>query len=196
MAKSYDPNSRAGAAEPRAPVSAGAVPTANFAQAQAFNQQGNLAEAERICREILHRQPNNFDAVHLLGVIALQTKHIDRAIELIGRAIALDASSAVAHYNLGKALLELGYLEKALAAFDESIRLKPEFTEAYSDRGIVMRKLKRFADAVASYDKAIALKPDFAMAYNNRANALLDLNRPDEALTSCDTAIALSPALY
>ena len=44
-------------------------------QAMTLHQQGRLVEAERIYREVLQRQPNHFDALHLLGVIALQTRH-------------------------------------------------------------------------------------------------------------------------
>ena len=43
-------------------------------EAVAFHQRGKLADAERIYREILQRQPKHFDALHLLGVIAAQTR--------------------------------------------------------------------------------------------------------------------------
>jgi hypothetical protein len=38
-------------------------------QAFAFQQHGQLEDAERIYREILTRTPNCFDALHLLGII-------------------------------------------------------------------------------------------------------------------------------
>ena len=44
-----------------------------FSQAITLHQQGRLMEAESIYREILRQQPEHFDALHLLGVIAIQT---------------------------------------------------------------------------------------------------------------------------
>jgi Flp pilus assembly protein TadD len=49
------------------------------AQAAAFNQglwlhqQGHLADAERIYRQVLQREPANASALHMFGVVALQT---------------------------------------------------------------------------------------------------------------------------
>src|SRR5882724_4207493 len=65
------------------------------------HQQGKLADAERTYGEILQQQPNHFDALHMLGVIALQTRRTEQAIELIRKAIGLNANVASAHSNLG-----------------------------------------------------------------------------------------------
>jgi len=42
-------------------------------------QTGNLQQAEHICRKILKREPNNFDALRFLGVIYFQLGNYDRA---------------------------------------------------------------------------------------------------------------------
>ena len=182
-----------GDAPPQAQNPAAVALQAKFKQGVALHQQGKFAEAERIYGEVLRQQPNHFDALHLLGVIAAQTRRTERAVELIRKAIGLNAKVAVAHSNLGNALRDLKRPADALASYDKAIALKPDFAEAYNNRGNALLDLKRPADALASYDKAIALKPDYAEAYNNRGNALLDLNRPDDALASYDKAIALKP---
>ena len=182
-----------GGAQPQARNAAALALQAKFAQGIALHQQGKLAEAERIYGEVLHQQPNHFDALHLLGLIAAQTRRTERAVELIKRAIGLNAKVAAAHCNLGNTLTDLKRPADALASYDRAITLKPDYAEAYYNRGLALQDLKRPEDALASYDKAIALKPDFAEAYSNRGNALIDLKRPEEALVSCDTAIALKP---
>jgi len=160
-------------------------------QAMALHQQGRLAEAAHIYREVLQQQPNHFHALHLLGIIAFQTRHTERAVELISKAIGLNPSVAAAHYDLGIALNSINRPDEALASFDKAIALKPDYVEAYNNRGNALLGLKRPEDAVVSYDRAIALKGDYADAHNNRGVALKDLKRPDEALASCDKAIAL-----
>ena len=45
-----------------------------FGQGLALHRQGDLAAAERIYGEVLDREPQHFDALHMLGVVALQTR--------------------------------------------------------------------------------------------------------------------------
>jgi predicted TPR repeat methyltransferase len=180
-------------ARPQAQKPAMMALQAKFYQGMALHQQGKLADAERIYGEVLRQQPNNFDALHLLGVIALQTRRMERAVELIRKAIKLNAKVAAAHNNLGCALQDLKRPDDALMSCDKAIALQPNLAEAHNNRGNALKDLKRLADALVSYDKAITLKPDYAEAYYNRGNALLNLKRPADALVSYDKAIALKP---
>jgi tetratricopeptide (TPR) repeat protein len=182
-----------GGLRPQAQNAASGTLQAQLKQGVALHQQGQLAEAECIYGEVLRQQPNHFDALHSLGVIALQTGRTERGIELIRRAIKLNAKIAAAHNNLGTALRSLKRPAEALASYDKAIALKPDFAEAHNNRGNVLRDLRRPAEALASYDRAIALKPDYAEAHSNRGNALLDVKRPADALASYDKAIALKP---
>lgn len=166
---------------------------AKFNQGIALHQQGKLADAECIYGEVLQQQPNHFDALHLLGVIAAQTKKTELAVELITSAIRLNPKVAAAHSNLGIALLHLQRHEDALASYDKAIALKSDDAEAHYNRGIALGALMRPEEALASYDKTIALKPDHAAAFNNRGTALLGLKRVEDALASYDKAIALKP---
>src|SRR6516162_7483401 len=60
---------------------------AKFQQGLALHQQARFAEAERAYEEVLRQEPRHFDALHLLGIIALQTRRTQRGIELIAKAI-------------------------------------------------------------------------------------------------------------
>jgi protein O-GlcNAc transferase len=166
-----------------------------FRQGLALHRQGNLAAAERIYGEVLDREPRHFDALHMLGVVALQTRRTERGIELIRKAIGLNERVAAAHNNLGNALMDLKHPEEALASFDRAIALSPDYPEAHGNRGNSLRALTRAEEALLSYDKAITLDPHFAQAYCNRGITQLDLRRPEAALASFDKAILLNPNL-
>ena len=58
-------------------------------QGLAFHQQGRFAEAEHFYNEALLHTPTHFDAMHLLGVLALQTNRIRSGVELIAKALQL-----------------------------------------------------------------------------------------------------------
>src|ERR1700687_5711513 len=158
-----------------------------------LHKQGKLSEAATIYKEILRDDENHFDAIHLLGVVSLQTGNFHNAVELLSRAITLNPNVAGVHSNCGTALASLKRLNEAILSFDKAIALKPDYAEVYSNRGNALQNLKHLAEAIISYDKAIALKPDFAEAYSNRGNALKALKRLDEAIIDYDKAIALKP---
>jgi protein O-GlcNAc transferase len=159
----------------------------------ALLQQGKVAEAEKLVQDILQRQPTNFEVLHLLGVIALQTGRIDRSHGLIAKAILINPNVPAAHCNLATALQRLGRHKEAVASYDKAIALKPDFAEAYNDRGNALRQLRRFDEALADCDRAIALKSDFAEAYDDRGTILQELGRCEEAIASHDKAITLQP---
>ena len=162
-----------------------------FRQGVALHQQGRFAEAKQIYRDVLAQDPKSFEAMHLLGVIALQTRKMQQAVELIGKAIALNPAVPTAHCNLGSALTALQRHAEALASFDKAIALKVDLADAHGNRAAALIALKQYEHALASCDTAIALKPDYAEAHNNRAYALNALKRHEEAIASCDQAIAL-----
>ena len=180
-------------AQPQAQKAAAAALQAKLNQGMALHRQGKLADAERCYGEVLQRQPDHFGALHLLGVIARQTRRSERGVELIKRAIGLNPNVAEAHSNLGNALMDLKRPAEALASHDRAIALRPDYAETHYNRGNALMDLKRPEEALASYDKAIALKLDDADVHNNRGNALRDLKRLEEALASYDKAIALKP---
>jgi protein O-GlcNAc transferase len=165
----------------------------NLQRAFGLHRQGKLSDAEKLYEVELKARPNDFDALHLLGMILHQTGRMERAVELFGKAAAIKPEVAEVHSNLASGLKDLKRLEESLASYDRAIALKPDFAVAHFNRGNALSYLKRFDEAVASYDKAIALQPDLADAWSNRGVALKDLKRFGEAVASYDKAIALKP---
>ncbi|MDI7047571.1 tetratricopeptide repeat protein, partial [Escherichia coli] len=58
-------------------------------QAVALQQNGALAEAEELYREILELKPRHFDALQLLGSLALQAGRVQEGIEFLKKALAI-----------------------------------------------------------------------------------------------------------
>ncbi len=162
-------------------------------RALASHQQGRLAEAEALYREILARDPEHFDALHLSGVIAYQQGRYDAAVESIGRALMRERTQAAPYSNLGLTLLAQGRHEAALACFVQALALQPDQAGSHNNRGNALRGLKRNQEALACYDRALALQPDFALAHSNRGNILQDLQRHEDALAGYDAALGLQP---
>jgi Flp pilus assembly protein TadD/SAM-dependent methyltransferase len=173
-----------------------------FASAVKCMQAGQLAEAERLCRAILSGEPNDAATINLLGFVAYKSGRPAVAIDLIGRALALDDKSPDCHFNMGLALLAVGRLPEAVTHFARAKALKPKyaaevsrlvkFTYAHANQALEQGRL---AEAIALYRQAVALKPDFAEVHSNLGVALMAQGRPAEAVTAYRRALAINPKL-
>ena len=160
-------------------------------EAIACHQGGRLTDAQALYKEVLKLQPGNSDALHLLGVIAGQTRQPHKAVELISKAIQLAPNNAAAHCNMASALFELREFDAALASFDRAIALRPDYAEAHFNRGSLLADLGQAHAALASFDRAIAARGDFARAHSRRGDVLLGLEHWEQALGSYERALAL-----
>ena len=68
----------------------------------ALHTQGKFAEAERAYAEILRRQPDHFQALHLMGVLALQRGQIAHSIELLQKSLKREPRRAASRRALSK----------------------------------------------------------------------------------------------
>ncbi|OOG35976.1 hypothetical protein B0B52_21405 [Polaromonas sp. A23] len=164
-----------------------------MATALALHQQGRLDQAAALYQEILQLQPQHFEALQLLGTIALQQKSPAIAVVLLDQALAINPRLPSALHNRGNAMRDLKRPAEALASYDAALTIKPGYVEALSGRGNALHDLARYEEALASFDQALKLKPDHAEAFNNRGNTLQDLKRPDEALKSFENALQIRP---
>ena len=165
----------------------------NLQNAIALHQQGQLDQAEAIYLKLLQFDPKNADVLHLLGMIAYQTRKIQIAINLIDLAIEINPNVASYHYSKGLILQELKQFDTAIVSYDKAIKLRTDYAEAYFNQGNALQVLRQFEAALVSYDKAIDLRPSYTEAYSNRGNALQELKKFDAALVNYDKAIELKP---
>ena len=93
-------------------------------RALAHQTAQRLPEAEALYRTVLAREPRQFDALHMLGVVRHQTGDHDGAIDLFRRAIDINPAYAPAHSNLALALTAKRDYPEALASVDRAWRYR------------------------------------------------------------------------
>jgi tetratricopeptide (TPR) repeat protein len=164
-----------------------------FDQGLAFHQTGRLDDAKQRYIMALALDPRHSDALHMLGVICIQTGQLEPGVELIEQAIRIKPDFPTAHGNLANALNGLKRHHEALSSCDRAIALNRDYAEAHGNRGQALHQLGRPEDALVSYGRLAELRPTDARPRFNQAIMLRELRRLDEAVTSLDQAIALKP---
>jgi Flp pilus assembly protein TadD len=119
----------------RAPTGPSVAIADQLAKALRHHQAGQLAEAESHYRKILAVDQNHIDSLHLLGVIAHQVGRNDFALDLIGKAIALNDRNPAFHNNIGLAFDAVARTEDAVAHYRRAITLNPNYVDAHNNLG-------------------------------------------------------------
>jgi len=164
-----------------------------LATAVGHHQAGRLVEAEALYRRILVSDPNNVMGLQFLGVLAHQTGRSDIAIDLIGKAIALNGRLPDCHYNIGAVFQALGRLEEAATHYSKAVTLKGDFAEAHYQLANVLAQQGKFGEAVTNYQRALALNRNYVEALTNLGNVLAEQGRREEAVARWRQALALRP---
>jgi tetratricopeptide (TPR) repeat protein len=145
-----------------------------------YYQHGRFGDAEAACQGVLKIKPKQADALHLLGIIALQNGDIDKAILLIDRAININTTNPEYHNNLGFALHEQGKLDKAAECYAKALKMQPEYGNALYNLHALMLSGENIESATRSLKKLVELQPN-DMDARVTLGVLLDYSGDNEA---------------
>jgi tetratricopeptide (TPR) repeat protein len=162
-------------------------------EAMAQHQAGLLQEAEIIYRGILAEEPNNPDALHLLGLVAYQVGNNEVAIELIEKAIEANPAVPDFYNNCGEAYRALANNELSLKCYKQALEIKPDFAEAYNNMGNALKVTGRNEEATTCFEEAIIIRPDFFQAHYNLGNSLQEAGKLEQAISHYQNAISNYP---
>ena len=160
-------------------------------EALLLHKKGELTKAENLYKSILKSSTNNFEVIHLLGIIKIQLKQFEEATVWLNKAITIDPNNHSVFNNLGVCYKELKKYNDALNNFKIALNIKPDYAEAYNNLAIIYRSLENYDKAIENYNKAIKLKPDYAESYNNLGIIYLNQEKFDTAKDLFEQAIKI-----
>jgi protein O-GlcNAc transferase len=118
---------------------------------------GRVENAERLFRSVLKSEPNNPEANHALGTLAVRQGNLPLALRFLTAALQANPQDARHWLSFAEALLQSGsigdaraVMEKAAARFSgpeiAALRLKVDHSELYH-RAVELHRAGRFAEA-------------------------------------------------
>jgi predicted O-linked N-acetylglucosamine transferase (SPINDLY family) len=157
------------------------------------HRSGRLKEAEEGYTRVLVRDPNQPDALNLLGVLATQMGEPIVAQELIKRAIAVKPTVADFYDNLGDALTALGRYDEVIAARRHAVALNPRLVRSHYLLGALLGDMGRYEEATTAFQTALQIKPNDAEILSNLGFAHYMRGKLDEAFAAISEAARLRP---
>jgi tetratricopeptide (TPR) repeat protein len=158
-----------------------------------MHRAGQLVPAARSYQQVLAQEPENIQALHMLGVLRHQQGDHAQAVELMGRAVALRPNAFAIHANLAEAYRASGEFDRAIGCCRTALGLNPDYPEALCNLGAALQGMGRQDEAAEHFRRALQLHPDFVAVHNNLGIALRELGQPEQALTHFRRAVELDP---
>ena len=157
------------------------------------HQQGDLARAEEKYVAAIAENPDYFSALHLLGIVYIQTGRAEQGVEILSRALRIDPANLAALGDLSTALIGLRRDSEALDICEIAIGIDPAFGVAQGNRAAALHQLGRHDDALQGYRLHASLAPTDARPIFNAGVVAGHLRRFEEAVACFDGALAINP---
>jgi tetratricopeptide (TPR) repeat protein len=155
-------------------------------------QAGRHLDARACCQQALGLDAEHTDAQHLMGLLFLQARQINQALEWIVRAIQR-APKPEYLASFATVLQQHGRCEEALNVIDKAIQLRDDDAGLWRQRGDIFIQLARLDQAFLSLQRALQLDPHHHDALYKSGALLHRLGRNEEAIAPLDRADALVP---
>jgi Tfp pilus assembly protein PilF len=169
------------------------IAQARFADAVAWRQKGNLAEAERALRDAVRLDPNLAEARTNLANLLTERGETGDALRAYQQAIAAAPGNARGYANLASFYLDAGKTAAAESTVTRGLAIDPDNSEALRILGVVREQRGDLAGAREAYLHALRFTRERPRLENNLAGLAMREGRMDEAEQRLRTAVELEP---
>jgi len=146
------------------------------------HQAGNLAQAERLYRQIIRKSPKNTEAHRLLANVLRRTNRVPEAVNHLKKALAFQPNNFDARTELARCHNDLGLIDEAVLEYHKAIKLKPQTPEAYLRPSSLLVRQNQFASAAEILQDGLSSLPDNTKLMRALADTSISIGRYDEAV--------------
>ena len=157
---------------------------------------GRLAEAAVRCRRVLALDANSPEALHILGSICYRLRHLDEAVDLLGRASRISKRNPLLLNTYGGVLYALGRYHEAIKILRRALSLKADAPVFHTNLGASYAALGNTEAAVTCYRRALSLNPEEADANTGLGALMLERGEIETAIALHRRAVEVNPGHY
>jgi tetratricopeptide (TPR) repeat protein len=166
----------------------------------ACHRRGALREAEALYRQLLDADPNDLNALQLLGALLLDTGRAAEAVGTLQRAMdtlqargSAAAEHAALYCNLATAQKASGRPDDAILTYRQGIALAPETLALHERLAADLIALDRPAEAIAPLQRIAAATPHDPAKHSDLGRAQFLAGEHGEARASLLRVLTLRP---
>jgi len=164
-----------------------------LSSAAACLSAGDLETAIGLLGGILKGEPQQADALHLMGLALFGGGQPGPAIEYVEKAAAIRPADVEILNNLGNMHKAVGNLKSARLFLERAVAADCEGFAPLYNLGNVLVALDAYEEATDAYYRALAIQPEFPELHRNLGLLLNRLGATDSAIQHLEQAIALEP---
>src|SRR5258706_11539239 len=165
-----------------------------FKKAEEALGKGKMDECKTHLAKALDIYPSFAEALTLRGVLAMDDKNTDAAINDLDAAIKADASYSMAYVAMGATYNMMSKFDDAIRVLGRGISMAPNSWQGYFEMGKAQVGNASYEAAVRTLDKAQSVAPDdYALIHLVKAHALLGLKDYTNAMGELQAFLEKSP---
>jgi len=165
-------------------------------KADKAKKAGNYLECKRLCESILRINKDNIDAMEIMALCALETKHFAAAFDTARKLTDTEPNNVNGAMIASVALMNTSQDELAVHILEDQISRTPNVPGLLFNLHSAYAALGLNQNALEVAMKAIQLVPTNADAYNNLGASLHACARQSDAVIAFQTAVDLNPKHY
>ena len=155
------------------------------------HQAGLFKQAKDLYEQVLKTEPNNSDALQLLGLLASNVGQYEIAEQLMRRSLAILPDQTAVWSNLGLVLFYRGNMAESESCCRRAVELDPAHAMAYVNLGNALQGQRKLVEAEKAYRRAVDLKSP--LGSNNLGILLREQGRSEDEIEAYRNAVKLHP---
>lgn len=159
----------------------------------ALHTTGKLDAAEKIYRNILAAEPNNPDALHLLGALKNTQRQYREALNLVNTALAINRATIFLNTR-GMIFIDMGHYEEAANDLRAALKADPNYPEALNNLAVIYLKTGKLTKALELAKSAVHNKDAFPQGWLTLGNVYFEKHEFDSARDCFNRALSLDSA--
>jgi len=162
-------------------------------KAMTYHQNGEFIKAKKIYQDIISSDPNNFNALQLLGTLEAQNSNFDLANTILKKALDINGQDKILLNNIGGVSCLLKRYKEAIEYFNRAIYIDHHYYDAHYNKAEVYQAQTMFSEAIKNYQVAIQINDKDFRAHNNIGICYINLGDAVQAMSYFEEARQLNP---
>ena len=162
-------------------------------RARLLLNQKRYKDAEIQAGIVLQQDPNDAQALQIIGHCRLDAKKFDEALTIFKQCLGAEPDDDYVHYLLAFCYYRKSELDTAHKFLEQAIGLFPYNAGYFSLLSNIYATQRKYADALHAANQGLSINAEDISCLNARSAALFRLNKKEEAYETINEALSVDP---